>query len=114
MLFFFKISVVFPAQRCSFHVIFANNKNPMNILKDRFEIDYFGNKVEISRYFYEIPIISLYRFDMKNGMICNLYEYGGGWRFEDKEHTETAQEIGELIEQHYRETNGRLSSRFNK
>ncbi|MEO6548370.1 MAG: hypothetical protein ABIN94_10235 [Ferruginibacter sp.] len=83
----------------------------MNILKDRFEIDYFGTPVEITRYFFKIPIISLYRFDMKNGFVCNLYEYGGGWRFEDKEHSVEAQEIGELIEKHYVRTKGYASIR---
>lgn len=78
--------------------------NFMNILKEKFEIDYFGNRVEISRYCY--TTISLYRFDMKNGLICNLYEYDGKWRFEDKEHSEIAQEIGEMIEQHYSNQNG--------
>ncbi|MBC7886299.1 MAG: hypothetical protein H7Z13_00310 [Ferruginibacter sp.] len=73
----------------------------MNILKDRFEMDYFGNTVEISRCAYSSVDVSLYRFDMKNGLIGNLYKHGGNWRFEDKEHSETAQEIGEMIEKHY-------------
>lgn len=72
----------------------------MNILKDRFNIDYFGNIVEISRYCYTYPL-SLYRFDMKNGLIGNLFKFEGTWRFEDKEPNEIAQEIGEMIEKHY-------------
>lgn len=72
----------------------------MNILKDRFMIDYFGNRVEISRYCYNYPL-SLYRFDMKNGLMGNIFKFEGTWRFEDKEPSEIAQEIGEMIEKHY-------------
>ncbi len=71
----------------------------MNILKERFEIDYFGNRAEISRYCY--TRLSLFRFDMKNGMYGNLYKLKGGWRFEDKRPSEIAKEIGDMIEAYY-------------